>query len=62
MIGAETFWELITDPAHWGLEAVSELAFFLVEILVLDWVLHKIHPIIRPRHADRGRHTPRRKR
>lgn len=51
MVGAESFWHLVTDPAHWGLEAVSEAAFFVVEVVVLDWLLHREHPVIRPRHG-----------
>lgn len=53
---AESFLELITDPAHWGLEVVSEAAFFVVELLVLDRLLHRVHPIIRPRHGRRADH------
>jgi hypothetical protein len=37
---AEGFYKLITDPAHWGLEFVSEAAFFVVELLILDRLLH----------------------
>lgn len=54
MLG-ETFWALVTDPAHWGLEVVSEAAFFVVEVLVLDYLLHREHPVIRPRHKGRIR-------
>jgi len=53
---AEGFIELLTDPAHWGLEVVSEGVFFVIEILILDRLLHRSHPIIRPRHGRREDH------
>lgn len=60
MIGGESFWQLLTDPAHWGLEAVSEAAFFVVEIVILDRLLHREHPIVRPKHGRRQDHRRKR--
>jgi hypothetical protein len=44
MMLAEGFIKLISDPAHWGLEAVSEGVFFVVELLILDHLLHRHQP------------------
>jgi hypothetical protein len=60
MIGGESFVDLILDPAHWGLEGVSEVAFFVVEVVILDRLLHRIHPVIRPRHGRRADHRRKR--
>lgn len=38
---AENFWYLVTDPAHWGLELVTEVAFFVLEVAILDHLLHR---------------------
>lgn len=41
-------WRLLTDPAHWAFELLSEGPLFLLEVFVLSlWV----------RHHDRRHHA-----
>lgn len=40
---AETFAELILDLPHWGLEVVTEITFFALEVLILDRLFHLFH-------------------
>jgi len=39
--GEESFWYLLTDWNHWGVELVAETALFAVEVLILDRLLHR---------------------
>ena len=41
---AEGFAEVFLDPVHWGIEIIAEMAFFGIEVLILDRLLHRFHP------------------
>ena len=36
----ESFWDLVTDLSHWGQELIAETLFFIIEVYILDRLLH----------------------
>ena len=56
MILAETFIQLIRDPAHWGLELVTEICFFTVEFFFIEAMIHRHREKKYHQKRHRGKH------